>query len=84
MRNKLPSSSLLVRREHNKISVDYCNISILLCKYKKKHYLCIGDILTRPAFKLDCSKSKEKTKVAVVRPQKYLPLTVSISNEYRG
>lgn len=38
-----------------------CTMSIYSLN-ENKHYLCIGDILTRPALKLDCSNSKEKKK----------------------
>ena len=52
---------------------------------ESKNYLCIGDILTRPALKLDCSNSKKdkikqnNTKQKVIQTQQqYSPKIVSL------
>ena len=56
--------------DHNKKSIHEYYRMIIYFLNESKHYLCIGDILTRPALKLDCSNSKKdknKTKQKVIQ-----------------
>ena len=47
---------------------------------ESKHYLCIGDILTRPALKLDCSNSK-KDKIKQNKTKSYSDTTTIFTKD---
>lgn len=58
--------------DHNKKSIHEYYRMIIYFLNESKHYLCIGDILTRPALKLDCSNSKkDKNKTKQYKTKSY-------------